>query len=650
MFRFRWLGGVLVALLLFISAVQLSQWRREKDNLIHYSHYLESKNWVIAQLIEAPSEKEKSYKIEIEIEAIRQGVAWKTCIGKAMLQITKDSASAALKYGDVLLAFLPLKPIPQPQNPGEFNYARYLEFHNINYQAFLKSGNWQNLHENRGNVIYQTCLGIRDYFLGVFRENGITGDEYAVGAALILGYEDKLNPSIMSAYSASGALHVLSVSGLHLAIVFVVLDFLLKFVEKIKYGTFLKALILIFLLWVYAALTGLSPSVLRSAAMFTLIIIGRSLKRYTNIYNTLAASMFALLVWNPFLLMEVGFQLSYLAVLGIVSLQTSIYNLVEVKNKFLQQIWTISSVSIAAQISTFPLGLYYFHQFPNYFLISNLIVIPVSTVVLYLGVTICALSKLKLITWYLCKLLSGLIWFLNSSVSFFECLPHAVVQGISFSVVQTCLLYLCLLVLLLFLWNKRIVFLKTTLVAACILVFVFIIRQKEQLLQKKLIVYQIKNHSAIDFIQGKRNYFFSDSSLLQNNSSLQFHVKPNWWNMGVEFSRLENGKNLFDGFSENRIRCKSNLIVFEEKKILCINSLNTAEVAQLNLSETLDFIIVSENAKIKMDNLISKLQFKKIIFDSSNSAKKIRQWKRQCDALQIAYHDVNSQGAFVENL
>lgn len=649
-YQFRWVNGILISLLFFMVGVQLTVSNTEHYSEYHYGHILQKQNYVLAQINEAPVDKGKSIRAEIKLIGMLQNDKWKTCTGRAMLSLVRDSMSTQLHYGDMLLLHASFSAIPAPQNPSEFNYRRYLQFHNIKYQAYCKASSWVNLKQNDGNIVLKKCLALRDYLLRVFLENGIEGKEYAVGAALILGYEDKLDAEIMNAYAASGALHVLSVSGLHIAIVLVILNSLLFFLDKFKRARLLKAFILLLLLWMYAALTGLSPSVLRSAAMFSLIIIGKSLDRYTNIYNTLASSMLVLLLWNPFLLMEVGFQLSYLAVLGIVSFQAGIQELWEPRNKLLKHIWTLTSVSIAAQLSTFPLGLFYFHQFPNYFLLSNLIVIPVSTAVLYLGVGVCLLAKLKMAAVLLCKLLSSLLWFLNASVQFFEQLPHAVIQGVSITVLESCLLYLLIGSFFLFLIGRKIIFLISGAAFIGLLVLAIIFEKYGHLQQEKLVIYHVKSHSAIDFISGNKNYFFADSALLHNEGKLLYHIKHNWWDLGLSNSYSFDWRHLQSGFQSPVLKCKEYIIQFSSKKLIYITLQNVERIKFVSMTETIDYIVLTANVKIHLGKLFERLKFKKVIFDSSNSKGKIRFWKEQCNALKLEYYDVLEQGAFVEEL
>ena len=251
---------------------------------------------------------------------------------------------------------------------------------------------------------------MRDKLLNILKENGLKNNELAVASALILGYKDDLGEELKHSYSSAGATHVLAVSGLHVGIIFLVLNFLLNILDKNDRFKISKAILLICFLWAYATITGLSPSVVRAATMFSFVTIGKSFGKSSSIYNTLCASAFVLLVYNPYLIMEVGFQLSYLAVVGIVYFQSIIYKWIYVKNKFLKYIWMITSVSIAAQLTTFPLGLLYLHQSPTYLFASNLFVIPGAMLIIGLGILLFITSWIPLISGGIGWLLAKFIW------------------------------------------------------------------------------------------------------------------------------------------------------------------------------------------------------------------------------------------------
>ncbi len=630
--------------MLFLSAYQLTIFKTEKFSSNHFSKFIDSTQYVYARLTEPYLEKDKSIKVVLEILEVKQGEKWERTCGKAMVYFKKDARSLKFSYGDELVIRTNFNEVPLPQNPGEFNYKRFLAFHNVFHQAYIKNGDWAASGYNTGNWILRNSIQLRNILLDVFAENHIQNDEYAVGSALLLGYVDKLDADIISAYSSTGALHVLSVSGLHVAIVYIVFNWLLFFLDKIKYGKIIKAIVLLLLLWFYAALTGLSPSVLRSAAMFSFIIFAKAFNRHTNIYNTLAASAFFLLIINPYLIMDVGFQLSYLAVIGIVYIQPKIYSWFEVKNWLLDQIWTITSVSIAAQIATFPLGLHYFHQFPNYFLLSNLIVIPISTVIIYLGLSVFAFAKISLLVKYLAIAFSWAVWILNSSVEIIEKWPYALLKGISISVFETWLMYGLIILFLYYFTKRQYRYLVYSMCFAIIILCSQILEQNNQFAQRKMIIYNIPKTSAIDFISSKSNVFLTDSTFAKNESGLLFRVKHNWWDLG-----LTNSKVISTEIKTNDLNIKDQFVQFFDKRMAIIKGQEEFINPTSNSSQIihLDYIIVSMNPQLKIEELLKMYHADRIIFDSSNSQYHLNKWEAECKRLNQDFYSVMDSGALV---
>src|SRR5690606_20870391 len=258
-----------------------------------------------------------------------------------------------------IISFEPiLKDVPPPKNPNEFDFKRYLSYHLIHQQAYLKSTNWKLIQKAENSSLIATAHQIRKNLIDKLNELGVKDEQLAVASALILGYKNDIDAQLQSAYSSAGAMHVLAVSGLHVGVIFILLNFIFGFLDKWKWGVYFKGVLIIICLWIYALITGLSPSVMRGATMFSFLVAAKTTKSNHVFFNTMAASALFLLIINPYLLMEVGFQLSYLAVIGIVVIHPYIYHLLYVKHWFLDKIWNITAVSIAAQIATFPLGLY----------------------------------------------------------------------------------------------------------------------------------------------------------------------------------------------------------------------------------------------------------------------------------------------------
>jgi len=550
-------------------------------------------------------------------------------------------------FGNILVVKVDFKEIPEPQNPGEFNYKRFLSFHNVFNQAYVKNGDWVFSGANSGNPILCTAINLRKSLLNVFITNHIQNDEFAVGSALLLGYADKLDADIITAYASTGALHVLSVSGLHVAIVYVVFNWLLFFFDKMRYGTIIKAAVLLLLLWFYATLTGLSPSVLRSAAMFSFIIVAKAFDRNTNIYNTLAVSAFFLFLFNPYLIMDVGFQLSYIAVIGIVYIQPKIYNWFEPKSWLLDQVWTITAVSIAAQIATFPLGLHYFHQFPNYFLLSNFIVIPISTVIIYLGLAVFAFAKISAVVKYLAIGFTWSVWLLNSSVKLIETWPYALLQGISITVFETWLLYGLIILFLYYFTKRQFKYLLFALSLAVIILCSQLVQQYNQFNQQKLIIYNVPKTSAVDFISAKSNVLLTDTAFAHNESALLFHVKHNWWELGINKTNI-----ISKNFQSNNLNITNNYIQFCDKRMVIINEkgeFNYKGIVSLK-PLLVDYLVISKSPHIRMKEIIKQYQAKVIVFDSSNSEYLVNKWKSECVNLNQPFYSVMDSGALVVNL
>lgn len=598
-------------------------------------------------------EKEKSYKVPVTVVAVKKNGKWITVTGKAMCYFKKDSISKNIRYGDcialktnpIAIGFTEIKP---PQNPSEFNYKRFLSFHNIYQQAYIPSENWKLLGINEGNKIISASYSLREYLLNIYRQNNITGDEFAVGSALVLGYTDNLDQDLISAYASSGALHVLSVSGLHVGIIYLICNYLLFFLDKFKSGKFIKMILLLFILWFYAVLTGLSPSVLRSAAMFSFIVIANTWRYNTNIFNTLAASCFALLLYNPYLIMDVGFQLSYLAVLGIVLIQPWLYEKWQPKTWLTDQVWLIISVSLAAQLATFPLGLLYFHQFPNYFLFSNLIVIPVSTLILGYGLLMFILGKFSSIGIASGKIFSALVWFLNESVRVVDKTPGALIQGISINILETWIIYALVVFLVVFFYKKQVKYLFISLGATVLLLSLQTAEAHSFRKQTSIIIYDIPKTSAYDFISGTQTIFLADSSLIHNRSGMLFHITHNWWDRNIVKKELIENEST-GAFYNDFISIKNNFIQFGSKRIAVITEPeNTPSAIKIKLHT--DLIILAKNPNISIINLKKNYDFKKLIIDSSNSEWQNKKWKKECEDLKIDFYSVIDSGAYIEEM
>ena len=348
--------------------------------------------------------------------------------------------------------------------------------------------------------------------LSIYRRNGIQNESFDILAALTLGYKTGMDPEIKRTWADAGAMHVLAVSGLHVGIIYMIMNYLIRFLARFKYGCHLQGILLLLTLWTYALLTGMSPSVMRSATMFSFIVIGKVLKRDGSIYNSLAISAFFLLLIDPFLLFTVGFQFSYLAVVSIVFFQPQFDKLLYIGNPILKKLWQLTTVSLAAQIGTFPLAVYYFHQFPSYFLLSGYVVITMAGMLIYLSALLLILSPIGILSEGLGWILRNLVEGMNFLIVKIQALPGSVIRELSLSQYQLLFTYFLLFSLIALLSFKR----KKAVYAFVVILIGIqlpITIRIFQVPKNEMLVFNSKGHSVIGFVEGSKGLFLVDGKM-----------------------------------------------------------------------------------------------------------------------------------------
>jgi len=643
-YRNRWMAPLAGLIFTFFSGNLVTNLKTEKNIPSHFRNKEKAQGYV--GMVTMPvTEKQKSYKTIIKIVSIKNEKGLIPVFGKCLVYFSKDSLSAKIKYGDLIFFKEYPVEVKPPSNPSQFDYKRWLGFNNIYDQVFLDKGAWKLLLHDQGNPLFAFSFSLRDKLLGIFSTNKISGQEYAVLSALILGCSDEIDQEVISAYAASGALHVLSVSGLHVGIIYVAINFILSFLDRRRKTKLLKSILIILFLWFYALLTGLSPSVLRSATMLSFIIVGSLKRPYTQLYNTLAASAFFLLCIDPFLIMQVGFQLSYMAVLGIILLYQPILSWFDPPGWLLRQVWSITAVSLAAQIATFPLGLLYFHQFPVYFLLSNMVVIPISTVIIYGGILLLAFSAWHTIAVFLASVVSWVVHGMNVIVIWIESIPFSLVTGISTTVFETWMIYISIGALISFfmLGNQKyilIVFLSAVLILGSQIVESIFIRQ-----QKQIIVYSIKGCPVLNIIDGKNNFIYADEKITNDKKTMLFNIYNYWWDCGLNESKAAAIQE--DGVEEKYLFYK-NFIQYRNERIVMLNE--TFNPGFVSFTMTVDMLILSNNLKVKLKDLVKIFHLRKIVIDSSNTLWTATRLIKEANDLGIAIYSVPHNGAFVYQL
>lgn len=375
-----WVKGLTMNFLVFTLAIVVSSILNEHNNQDHILN--REFEWVIIEISTGPIEREKSVKVEANVITIKDSLIWYKANGKIICYFL-DSNISLQKGQQLIVKSSCINLVKPPTNPDQFNYQRYLSNKGIYHQAFIRSNDFQIINHKASFSLFTTFENSRHWMLKNLEF--LDSKSKSVAEALLLGYKENLTDEVRSVFSSTGTMHILAVSGLHVGIIYKAVDWLLFFLVGFKHGKKIKIILLLSVLWSYALITGMPPSVIRASLMFSLVTIGTSLNKPNNIFNNVFASAFVILVINPRLIYDVGFQLSYSAVLGILVFQPFFSKLWIAPNKVLKFFWDLVTVSFAAQLAVAPLSIYYFHQLPLIFPVSNLIAIPGAFVVVVLG-------------------------------------------------------------------------------------------------------------------------------------------------------------------------------------------------------------------------------------------------------------------------
>lgn len=617
----------------------LITWQKDiRNNSKWYGNYYRDSSYLLVRVDEPLVEKNKSFKADGYVESILQDGKMIPCRGKLLLYFSKDSLKQELNYGDRIWIHKKLQPIKNSGNPGAFNYKRYAAFQQIFHNVFLKTDDWvkSGYSAKGGSRARQFLFNARDKVISVLREKVEAGkDELGIAEALLIGYTNDLDKDLVQAYSNTGVVHIIAISGMHLGLIYVLLVWLFARIPLINKSKYTRIILILTCLWLFAFVTGASSSVLRAAVMFSFIAFGKTISRQTSIYNSLAVSAFVMLCVNPYFLWAVGFQLSYLAVIGIVIFQKPIYNLLYIKNKWVDKVWALVSVSAAAQLLTFPVCIYYFHQFPNLFLISNIVAVPLATIILYSSIALIAFSSVPYLASWLGKLVAGLTYIMNKFILWVNDMPFAVWDKIPADVISTWLLYAVVIGFSAWLMTKNKSLLWFAMISLLVFSTLLAYNRWQVDKQQKLIVYNVPQHQAIDFVKGSSYQFVGDSILLEDGLLQNFHLKP-----GRIALQLNDKVD-----SLNEVFHYKMFYGLKNKRIVIIDQ--ALQIESAGQKTDVDVIIVSKNPRLNISQLVNIFNCKQFVFDASNPSWKIERWQKECRELNLQSHSIPGEGAFV---
>jgi competence protein ComEC len=648
----NWLFGILLSLLLFVSGYNSVIFNKEILSPDHFSK-TETKGSFVARVSEPLQEKDHSYKTILRIEGIKKGNTIIKAEGQVLTYFAKDSLNKPPENGSLIALSGTIQEISPAQNPGSFDYRKYMASNNVYHQVYLNNYSWKTLQEPQGFNLYRFSYKLSRKFISILNANGLKDKEFAVASALLLGQNDMLDNETRQSYSGSGVMHILSVSGLHVGVIYIIINFLLSFMKKNGRQLYFKTILILLTIWAYAVLTGLSPSVLRSATMFTFISVGNVSRRHVHIINSLSVSAMAILLFKPLLIMNIGFQLSYIAIIGIIFINKPIADLWQPKNRVLDYIWGLIAVSIAAQAATGPLAMYYFHQFPTYFLAGNLVAIPLSFLAIYTGVAVLLTSFVPFISNLLGLITNYILFALNTSIAYIEKLPYSVMQIDSVFGLDTLLIYLIIAAIMMLIYFKRKTFIYITLGLTLLLSINLSITSISRQRQQKIVFYSVNKQSAIGFISGKNQALIANQTLLNDPDAIKFQLngsKSLYGIANVYTSAIETNKD--SGYNQalqvSALNHISNNFLFHDKRVILIDSIPMHKGNFTKLK--VDYLVIRDNPKFRIADLLKIYDPQLIVIDGSNSIYKTNKWIAECKEAGIESYSVKDNGAYVVDL
>lgn len=553
-------------------------------------------------------------------------------VGKLLVALKVDSlAPLKLNYGDQLMITADYLPVEPPYNPSEFDFKSWLAAKNIYHQTFIHQNQVVNLNQQKGNPIVRYALSVRQRQIETYRKLIHNDEAFAVASTLILGYRADLSKETLAAYSKTGTIHALSVSGMHVGIIYIMLTWLLSFLDKTKASRLIKTVLICGLIWYYSLLTGFSSSVLRAALMLTIFILAKQFKRTNNSYNVLAFTAFALLLYNPFFIWNVGFQLSFLAVFGLIYFQPKIYKWWFVKNKWADKVWNVVALSLAAQLATLPLSIYYFHQFPVYFIVSNLFILIPVLFLMYLGIGILILH-----VYFLAPIFEWLITFMNNGLKWIAHLPYAGITEIWINPWQLLLLTLLFLMFTIGLTYNKKRYLFLGIFASIGLLLTVSIKKINANTQDELVFFSLRKNYAIAFIKGNQSILVTD--LIKGDKNFNFFVKPALDQKKVDSIKFVKWDE--DFVSANFVK-KESQIIYQNQKILLIDQ--TFNDKRIVGNPKFNFVWIHNSPKQKIALLREDIVFNQLILDASNKDYLLSKFSAEADELNLVSYSLKKE-------
>lgn len=543
--------------------------------------------------------------------------------GNLLLNINNDTTFVDFKIDDEIITFKKFDYLTPPLNPHQFNYKEYLEGLGVYSQITIDPSEFVKLPD-ANTTIYGIASNLRFKIIESLKKQNFGDDELAVIQALLLGQRNNLSETTYTDYKNAGAVHILALSGLHIGILLYILQFLLQPIERFKGGKKIKLILIVLLLWSFALLAGLSASIVRAVTMFSFVAYAQYLNRPTNTFNIIALSLFFILLINPTYLFQVGFQMSYAAVFAIVWVYPMLQRIWYPENFILKKAWQLLSVSVAAQLGVLPISLFYFHQFPSLFFVSNLIIIPFLGLILGYGIFVIILSLSNISINFITETYNDIIHLMNAIIKWIAKQEAFIFKDISFDAVQLFLVYVA--IILLIITFQKVKFRRTV---ACLISL--ILMQTWSLFN----YYKGSNKEALYILHKSKN------TALLHHKGTELHLLSN---TAESFSTITKTYATEERSETILIDSLKNSYTYKLSDLYIVDSTTVYPfIKQMN-------IILTQSPKINLDILIDSIQPKMIIADGSNYKSDVLRWKETCEKRKLPFHYTGEKGAYYFDL
>ncbi len=611
-----------ITFLLFVSIGNTSiSIKNQINKSNHYSNYIDISNKILLVLEKKLKSNNYYDKYIFEVSQLND---IKT-IGLVLVNVKQDTAiTNSFNIGDTYYLKSKFKKISQPLNPYQFDYQKYLKKQRVYHQITIKDEELYFIESKTS--IFRYIEQFRVKIINSLTNNGFKNDELDIIKALVLGQRKEASKELIQNYAGAGAIHILAVSGLHIGILLYILTFAFKPIELLPKGKIIKIVLIIIVLWLYALLAGMSPSIIRAVTMFTAISIGEFSNKKTSTLHSLFISIFFLLLVNPMYLFSVGFQLSYLAVFSIVLFYPLFIEFFNPKFWLFKKIWQLFSVSLSAQLGIFPLSVYYFHQFPSLFFVSNIVVIPFLGIILALGILIITMAVFNILPFILAQFYNLIIHSMNLFIEFIAKQESFLFHNISFSIFKLITSYLIIWSFYWFWKNVKIKKLKFLLISIILFQFVLVFEKHQKQSSNDFIVFNQWSENLILSRNGINTTIYHNIDSINVNTN--YVIKNYITEIGGLKMSYKSTKNIFK---------------INDKTMLVVDSLNVYDIPKLKV----DYILLKNSPKINLNRLITIINPKLIISDASNYKYLKKIWRKNCIKRNIPYYDTSVDGAFV---